>query len=50
MWMQEATQKVFDGKLNTLKVELTTLNKQLENTKLEQQKAKKVHNQEFNIK
>jgi len=40
--MQEATQKVFDGRINTMKAELVTLKNQLEESNLEQQKVKKV--------
>ena len=42
IWMQEATQKVFEGKINSIKIELTTLQNQLESNNLEQQKIKKV--------
>ena len=41
--MQEAAQKVFDGRMNAMKVELTTLQNQVESNNLEQQKIKKVY-------
>lgn len=42
IWIQEAAQKVFDGKTNILKVELATLKNQLEANNHTQQKVKKV--------
>lgn len=43
IWIQEAAQKVFDGKTNILKVELATLKNQLEANNHTQQKVKKKH-------
>ena len=48
--MQEATQKIYDGKMNTMKNELVALRNQLASNNLEQEKIKKVCKMKFDVK
>jgi ribosomal protein L29 len=50
MRMQEATQKIYDGKINTMKNELAALKNQLASNNLEQEKTKKVCEMKFDVK